>query len=230
MSPSPQTLREALESGAFETRPSALKNLYYAFEREAGHALLRRLPPKIDGVRLLNLGCGPRYFDGWVNADQYSVKRTWRQASFRPDWMLDITREWKCTSDFWDGIFTEHVLEHVAYSQAIVALRECLRTLKSGAWLRISVPSLVKYMSPYLGQPTPAEIAGLPHRAVAVSFATQMHEHRSTWDAELLCSVLSELDFVQVGERTYRKGEDPRLLMDDPHKEHESLYVEERKP
>jgi predicted SAM-dependent methyltransferase len=229
MSPS-KTLSEILRTGDYELRPSAMKNLYYALERKAGHVLLRRFPPEISHVRLLNLGCGPRYFEGWVNADQYSVKRTLREAAFRPDWMLDVTRQWKCRSSYWDGIFSEHVLEHLTYSQTLFTLSECFRTLKPGAWLRISVPSIVKYMSPYVGLPVPTEIAKLPHRAVAISFVTQMHEHRSTWDAELMCCVLGEQGFVQVMETAFRKGEDSRLLMDDPRKSHDSLYIEARKP
>jgi hypothetical protein len=48
--------------------------------------------------------------------------------------------------NYWDGIFMEHVLEHLSYKDAIFAIGECYRTLKLGAWLRISVPDIDKFI------------------------------------------------------------------------------------
>jgi hypothetical protein len=31
-----------------------------------------------------------------------------------PEWVMDATKPWKCPDNYWDGIFTEHVLEHLA--------------------------------------------------------------------------------------------------------------------
>jgi predicted SAM-dependent methyltransferase len=191
---------------------------------------LRRGPPVVGEVSLLNLGCGPHIFPGWVNADDYGFKRGLREPAFRPNWRLDITRPWRCAANHWDGVFTEHVLEHVSYSQAIVVMRECLRTLKPGAWLRISVPDLGAYVSFYQGKASPPEFAGFPHPAVGVSFLTQMHLHRSAWDADLMMRILTELGFIEARCAAFGVGADPRLVRDDPDKAHESLYVEARKP
>jgi predicted SAM-dependent methyltransferase len=165
-----------------------------------------------------------------VNADDYAPKRRLRESKFKPNWTLDITRPWRCANDYWDGIFTEHVIEHVTYAEAIAVFSECFRTLKPGAWIRISVPSLSKYVAYYRGEIDDDHFHPFPERALALSFLTQMHIHKSTWDADLMTKVLRELGFEKAAEVTFRDGSDSRLIMDDPDKAIESLYIEARKP
>jgi predicted SAM-dependent methyltransferase len=226
------SLTERLSAGEFEFRLSIAQSSFYWLERTLGGAVFRRGPPDVGQPALLNLGCGPHIFAGWVNADDYAFKRGLREPAFRPNWRLDITRPWRCANDHWDGVFTEHVLEHLSYSQAIFVLRESLRTLKPGAWLRLSVPDLRAYVDFYDGRAAAPEFARFPHPAVGVSFLTQMHLHRSAWDADLMMQVLTELGFRDVQRAAFGVGVgvDARLVRDDPDKAHESLYVEARKP
>ena len=121
------------------------------------------------------------------------------------------------------------MIEHVSYSQAIFVFRECLRTLKSGAWLRVSVPDLAKYVRIYRGEPVRRIPTSFPHPALAVSFLTQMHLHKSTWDSDLMVKVLTELGFKDVRPVEFGVGSDQRLIRDNKDKECESLYVEARK-
>ncbi|HTY94071.1 MAG TPA: methyltransferase domain-containing protein, partial [Steroidobacteraceae bacterium] len=168
-------------------------------------------------------------FPGWVNADDYAPKRRLRESTFRPNWTLDITRAWRCPDDYWDGIFTEHVIEHLSYSEAANVLRECFRTLKPGAWLRVSVPDIRRFVLHDGSHPISPGAPALPFQALAISFATQMHFHRSTWDAELLVRVLSDVGFSNVRPVAYQAGTDSRLIKDDHDKANESVYVEAQK-
>lgn len=224
------SLTDRLGAGEFEFGLSVAQASFYRLERAVGDAFFRRPPPTMDGPQLLNLGCGPHIFEGWVNADDYAFKRAMRERAFRPNWRLDITRPWRCPPDHWDGVFTEHVLEHVTYSEAIGALREALRTLKPGAWLRISVPDVRTYVEFYEGRLARPEFGPIPHPAVGISFLTQMHLHRSAWDADLMTRVLTEIGFADASAKSFGVSADPRLARDDPDKAHESLYVEARKP
>ena len=220
---------DQLLAGQYEFSLTVVQQVYYSLERELGHLLLRRPPPGLAEPNLLNLGCGPRIFPGWVNADDYALKRRLRERAFRPNWSLDITRHWRCQDNHWDGIFTEHVLEHVTYSQAVRVLKEGLRTLRSGAWIRISVPDLAKYVAYYNGSTAETEVGDFPYPAVAISFLTQMHQHRSTWDGDLMVGVLTEVGFADAKIVKFCHGSDPRVILDDPDKAHESFYVEARK-
>lgn len=226
----PQSLVEALESARFEHALSIAQVLFYGLERQIGHALFRRPPPNLPAPVLLNLGCGPHHFEGWINADDYAFKRALRENQFRPNWRLDITRPWRCPSDLFDGIFTEHVLELITYSAVVNTLKEAKRTMQPGAWLRISLPDLAKFARHYNGDMAEARLGDFPHPAMAVSYLTQMHHHRSTWDADLMAKVLTGLGFESVREAAFRQSADPRLARDDPSKQRESFYVEARKP
>lgn len=224
------TLINRLTDREFEFNLSLPQLLYYTFERRISHRFLRRYPPRGRADNLLNLGCGPHIYPGWVNADDYAPKRRIRDRSFKPNWALDITRPWRCANDFWDGIFTQHVLEHLTYAEVVGVLKECLRTLKPGSWIRISVPDLAKYVDYYRGELTDDQFISFPHRAISLSFLTQMHLHRSVWDSDLMIKVLTELGFEHVAAHSFGFGSDKRLIKDDPAKAPESLYVEARKP
>jgi predicted SAM-dependent methyltransferase len=220
-----------LEAKKFEHKISWLKLIYYQVERTLGNLFFRK-QPKIfaEDVNLLNLGCGPLMYKGWCNADDFAFKRSLRERSFRPEWRLDLTKNWNCRSNVWDGIFSQHVLEHLTYSEAIHVLRECQRTMKFGAYIRISVPSLDKYINFYNGNSVSPEYAAIfPNGALAISFISQMHSHKSLWNSELLRQVMTEVGFIKVAERSFLEGEDSRLLKDQDVKNWESLYVEGRK-
>jgi predicted SAM-dependent methyltransferase len=144
--------------------------------------------------------------------------------------MLDITKPWRCQDNFFDGIFTEHVIEHITYSEAVHVMKEAKRTLKPGSWIRISVPAIERCLKLYRQIKTEGPTAEFPEAALCISHLTQMHFHRSVWDAHLMMRLLSETGFVDVQEREFREGADKRLLKDGESKRHESLYVEARKP
>jgi predicted SAM-dependent methyltransferase len=223
------SLVNQMECGNYEHRYPLGHAIFYRLERDICHAIMRRRPPRVPGPQLLNLGCGPHLYPGWINADDYSLKRRIREPAFRPNWSLDISRRWKCENDHWDGIFSQHVIEHLSYSEAIAVLKECLRTLKPGAWLRVSVPDVMKFAQHDSANPISPGAPEFSSRALAISFATQMHLHRSAWDDSLLTRVLSELGYTEVRKASYGVGAEPRLVRDDPDKERESLFVDARK-
>src|SRR5205085_6802197 len=132
------------------------------------------------------------------NADDYAIKRSFRQRAFRPNWRLDITRPWKCPDNTWDGVFTEHVLEMLTYSDSIFVLTECLRTMKPGAYIRISLPDLEKYIGLYQRTRDPVGFPEFPHPVLAITFLTQMHFHRSVWTGELMMRVLTDIGFADA--------------------------------
>ncbi len=221
---------DQLYRGEFEAKVPLAKQIFYNLERLLGNLLFRRYPPHGQLPRLLNLGCGPVVYVGWINADEYAFKRSLREKKFQPDWRLDITWPWKCQNDYWDGIFTQHVLEHVTYSEAVFVLKECFRTLKPGCWIRISVPGIRKYIDFYEGRSKDSFFEQFPVKALAISFLTQMHFHKSAWDGELLTKLLAEIGFQNAREVNFGEGMDNRLIKDQDVKAAESLYVEAQKP
>lgn len=201
------------------------RNILRRIDHTAARIVESRYPPEMPGGKqLLNLGCGFTRFDGWVNADYHTIMDLVRYRRFRPDWFVDVTKQWKCRDDHWDGIFTEHVLEHLSYREAVICLRECHRTLKSDRWIRVCVPDLDKriaYRSENL------EFLSLPE---AISDLTQHYNHRSVWNGDLMTALLEEIGFVSVCKVDFQAGTEQGLIKDQETRMKDgSLYVEARK-
>lgn len=79
----------------------------------------------------LNLGCGRKHLEGFVNVDQW--------AGCNPDqcWSTDMAR-WPLDDASVDHIEAEHVVEHVHSVQTFFI--QAHRVLRPGAHLRIVVP------------------------------------------------------------------------------------------
>ena len=201
-----------------------------AFETKSrlGRWFLSRKPPQQDvREQFLHLGCGTKIWEGWVSAD-FFVGRYWRlPKSF---WMLDLRYPLQCDGDYWNGIFSEHTLEHLYPAEVRNLLGEMLRTLKPASWLRISVPDLEKYVSFYTNKQGHAEFSQWATGAEAIRSLTQDWGHRSLWDSELLKRTVSEAGFVNVREVGFMEGTDERLCKESRSRRWESLYLEAQKP
>jgi predicted SAM-dependent methyltransferase len=218
-----------------EYKPSVKRSLFFAIKSGVGRSPFGRLlfpirfVPRPD-VALLNLGCGLSHFEGWCNAEFFSFRR----GPGRPDWMLDFRYPLSCPSDYWEGIFSEHALEHLHPSDALTLLRELHRILKPGAFLRIVVPDLDIYLAYAAGRlEDPESRAYLESRwptgAEAIWAVTSNFGHASTWNAELLIRLLHEAGFAEARRVAYDEGSDQRLIKDSAKRRPESLYVEARK-
>ena len=90
----------------------------------------------------LNIGCGTRKLDGWINID----------IDGEPDLCIDV-REGLPFEDASVGlIFNEHFIEHISQLQGIEFLRECRRTLIPGGTLRIATPDLDGIVEDYCSE------------------------------------------------------------------------------
>jgi len=193
-----------------------------------GRLFFPRKPPVISAdCRLLNLGCGDSFIEGWINADFFTV-RFWKFS--KSLWMLDMRYPLRCESNYWDGIFTEHAVEHLYPTEARFLFRELFRTLKKGCWLRISIPDLRKHIDYYLGRPVDEKFKRWPGGAEALRSLTQNWGHRSVWDERLLDLFLQRAGFINVKKVGFREGTDKKLLMDKEERKWESLYMEAQKP
>ncbi|MFA6383721.1 MAG: methyltransferase domain-containing protein [Parcubacteria group bacterium] len=81
-------------------------------------------------MKRLNLGCGRKIKDGYVNLDLYPLPGV--------DVVADIEKELPFENDTFDEILTEHVLEHMHDLDPL--LRELHRITKRGGLIKIFVP------------------------------------------------------------------------------------------
>lgn len=205
------------------------QHIKFETKSSLGRIFLSKFPPLINpDAKLLNLGCGGNLFDGWVNADFFTLK-FWDCPKHK--WMLDLRHPLKCEDDYWDGVFTEHALEHLYPLDTFNLLKEIRRTLKPKAWLRISVPDLGKYISYYRGTESHETfINRWSTGAEAVRSLTQNWGHISAWDSQLLINTLKQLEFINIRQVDFAEGTDKRLLKNKEERRWESLYIEAQKP
>lgn len=91
---------------------------------------------------LLNLGCGGRYHQDWVNLDVSPADRSVRS------W--DIQSGLPFGERSVDAIYCAHVLEHLEPAAGRALIQECARVSKSGGIIRFGVPDLEQLAILYL--------------------------------------------------------------------------------
>jgi len=195
-----------------------------------GRMFLNKKPKTVNNLNLLHLGCGQIRFIGWVNADFYYGIRFWKRYPNKPEWMLDLRYSLNCDINYWDGVFTEHVLEHLLPLHALHLLKEILRTLKPGRWLRISVPDLGKYVDYYYRKKSHESFKRWPTGAEAIRSLTQNWGHLSVWDSKLLRNFLYKAGFVNIRKVNFLEGTDKKIIKDSKERAWKSLYMEAQKP
>jgi predicted SAM-dependent methyltransferase len=87
-------------------------------------------------VRKLQVGCGEIANSGWLNADF---------APRAPGVVfMDATRRFPFDDATFDYVFSEHLIEHIAYEDGLSFLAESRRVLKPQGRLRIATPDLAR--------------------------------------------------------------------------------------
>ena len=203
--------------------PLDWRNLYGSFKfiiRNLIGFLISRKPINNNVNKYLNIGCGAVYIENWTNADFYRFRK------IKLDWMLDIGKKWKCEDNFWDGIFSEHTLEHLTYEACITCFKECLRTLKTGGILRLSIPNIDIYIDHLSGKYQHQEFDQFVTNAESISYVTQNFGHKSTWNPKLLISLLEEIGFSEVKQMEIYKSNNKDLCIEQEYKEWETMYIE----
>src|SRR5262249_25526728 len=93
-------------------------------------------------VRKLHIGCGGNILPGWLNADVTPLTPLVL--------LLDARQPFAFRNEIFDYVYTEHMIEHLAYSDGLLILTECHRVLKRGGKIRISTPNFRFLVDLYL--------------------------------------------------------------------------------
>jgi predicted SAM-dependent methyltransferase len=97
---------------------------------------------KTQRKKMLNLGCGARFRDGWVNIDFVSNDKNVRA--------YNLNKGIPYPDNSFDVVYHSHVLEHFTKTDAEKFIAECYRVLKPGGIIRIAVPDLEAIAKNYL--------------------------------------------------------------------------------
>lgn len=179
--------------------------------------------------RYVDLGCGPN-----TRADFCNLDYRWHPGV---DVCWDVSRGLPFEDGSVGGLFSEHMLEHIAFPDAMALLKECRRVLLPGRIVRLIVPDGQLYLSEY-AKHLAGSTASMPYAEgdkgrysivtpmVSINRAFRLHGHQFIWDYETLRLALLSCGFTNVERCAFGQGRDPKLLRDSPSRRIESLYVE----
>lgn len=89
----------------------------------------------------INLGCGLRFHNDWINVD---FIKTGADVI-----VCDLTKGIPFPDNEFDVVYHSHILEHFAKDKAPLFLKECYRVLKLGGIIRIAVPDIEQIIKEY---------------------------------------------------------------------------------
>lgn len=146
-----------------------------------------------NGVHL-NLGCGDKYCDYFVNIDANPLRKL--------DLWLDVRNGLPFTDQSVDSIYTAQMLEHFYPDELVKVLSECCRVLKRNAGMRIVVPSLENAIAAYSDRKI-EWFSDWPrsNRSVGGRFSNFIFcdgQHRNAFDFEYMRELLLGLGFSHV--------------------------------
>lgn len=185
---------------------------------------LRRLKTLPTSGLWINIGCGYRPLDGWVNLD--------RARGPQVDIIWDITKGLPFANQSCDALFSEHVIEHLTKSHGEGLLRECYRVLQPGGVLRVSTPDASRYLASYAGD---GKFLAAPHFSRPMdtpmdrinSMMRQDGLHLWTYDACSLCFLLNRAGFARTLEQSFGVSVHAHMAgLDAEARAFESLYIE----
>ncbi len=157
----------------------------------------------------LYLGAGNHELEGWLNSDLYPRSR----SSIH----LDATQKFPFESGTFRYVFSNHMIEHVSYSDAARMIAECYRVLEPGGIFRVATPDFAFLLALYADPAEPLTASyvdwmvewindndpdGAPSNAPMFVINNMFHDwgHRFIFDRRVLGDALEAAGFVDIVE------------------------------
>lgn len=167
-------------------------------------------------VRKLQIGAGPNRLDGWLCSD---IDPQLEGAVY-----LDARERFPFEDGVFDYVYSEHMIEHLAWRDGLAMLGECRRILKPGGTLRVATPDLKVLAGLYAGAGDDIRtryvrwvadtfLGGARFRkpGFVVNNAFRRWGHQFLYDAEVLLQSMSEAGFVNLRRCAPGESGDPNL-------------------
>ncbi len=176
----------------------------------------------------LQVGAGSNLLAGWLSTD---LNPRTPEVAF-----LDASKPFPFKNDTFAYVYSEHMIEHIPWSEGAFMLRECLRVLKSDGAIRVATPDLQVLLDLCRGTQSPVAdryVHWITDRFLdgvqvykpqfVINNAFKNWGHQFLYDAEVLTMALSEAGFTDIRQVRTGESEDPHLR----HLESHGAYIED---
>ena len=93
-------------------------------------------------MKLLNVGCGSTFHPAWINIDLVPSDPSVKQ--------FDIRKGIPFPNDYFEAVYSSHMIEHLRPQEAEILLTEAVRVAKPGGVVRLATPDLERMVKDYL--------------------------------------------------------------------------------
>ena len=203
-------------------------------------------------IKAVNLGCGVTVAPGWINIDNSPNARLSKFPRLRRLlWKTGVLSDqhysvpWEknilihdlrnrlpfadCSIDY---VYTSHVLEHLAVTDARKLIKEVFRILKPEGMVRLVVPDLAygarRYLDGLATNPSDPKAAPEFINWLQLSRPGVRDPHLWMYDAPSLSAVLTEAGFTNTAVCEHKQGRVPDCAVLDGRPD-ESLHIEAEK-
>lgn len=174
------------------------------------------VPP---GDSKIKLNCGSfttMFHHGWLNIDIHPLEEFAKSHQFRYH-RHDLRAGIPASDNVVDMIYASHFLEHLSYQDGVAFLRECYRTMKKGAIMRLLVPDAAELIEGYRqrGLQRFDEISDGCARTTLQApklWELLFSGHSAIYDVVTLVAALQEAGFTQVTHQGFRKSHSGQIL------------------
>jgi SAM-dependent methyltransferase len=181
----------------------------------------------VSSIRRLNWGCGNDPRPGWINSDQKDLPGI--------DLVCDARSGLPLETGSIDYAVSIHALPEIPYDDLVPVLTELRRVLKHGGVLRLALPDLERGVAAYeRGDRDYFLIPDDEWRDIGSKLVVQLAWYgysRTLFVRGFVDELLHKAGFASIEHVGYRETSSPYPeIVELDNREHESLFVEARKP
>lgn len=170
----------------------------------------------------LQIGAGPSSIPGWLATDILPESKNILY--------LDATKSFPIQDNTFDYVYSEHMIEHVTWTNGNFMLQECSRILKPGGVIRIATPDLAVILGlykdefgelgdKYIHQATDYFLSEVgQYKAIfVINNMFRNWGHKFLYDGELLKMAFRDAGFVKIVRCLPGKSPDANLVGIETH-------------
>jgi predicted SAM-dependent methyltransferase len=166
-------------------------------------------------IKKLQIGSGINILKGWLNSDLHASRNTVS---------VDATKTFPFEGDVFHYVYSEHMIEHIDFTEGLHMLSECYRVLKPGGKIRIATPDLAFLIDLYRADKSPlqeeyirwsidtfAEHAPGYEDTYVINSFVRSWGHQFIYDEKVLRASLEKTCFTDVRPCEVRESTDEHL-------------------